>query len=1116
MTNRSTQRFIIFLPLLAALTVLAFSAGGIRAFAAGPSGSFPAEESSAPEASETETASASEDPSASSDTAESHPDPSSGSQDAETSSVFRFQDGVLSGFTKTRLESLKQSGTRIQLTIPSQINNIPVTEIGPDAFAGCSFLTGVLTLPETVTKIGAGAFSGTGFSTVYLPKSLSFCGASAFDSDSVLVFPDQALFDRFSSEKITPDWKKAGYPLRITLQNADGSRTQWDVLYQLPLNYSRDSSGVWQKDPARKLPEIPAGEGYSSCRWVFDPSDPDAAGVTVDSPVTGSRLYAVRTVAQPEIRFSPDIDAACDGKQHTLSVTAKHPLSVSGDFAGEDSVRFHYTWSWEENGQHKEKTGYDLSSLSFTKACSLSVSVTVEARMQKADGTISVLAEKSHTWSVQLTEPESPETETSSEAAKPSETDASSETERPSETDASSEATKPSETGTSPEATKPSETEASSEAAKPSETETSSEATKPSETETSSEAERPSETDASSETPEDASGMPELPDQITGGNVEMTESGSEDGEREISLRFSPDPGFLLDQVLLNGKDITSRVKNNSCILKSEDLSASDRLSVSFRRMTQKELQALFENLPSLDKEGECSEGTEKAYLNAWIHYQALSENGKNLLSGKTLQTYYKNLVYLPCIRLNVDTDETLTDFVSVADSYALLSLFTQEDAQRLLDGTDRLVSFSLKIAPEKLQKNEKEALLALLENSGLAGCCRIEITKTVSGNDPQKTRASADVPLTLQFSLDKGGKPAEGYVRTFRIGVLKDRSSGKPQTELLKTAKETETALTVKASSYPAVFALLYEDKQAETETPSETETESISGTEPSSETESIPASETGSSSVPETESSSAPESGSSSDSQPAGSSGGGSSDDHHEDDDETYVPDYEKEFWEEVRALIQKAKAGETVNVNAVTYDRMPENVMDALRKNPHAALIVRWDGGDPVIIPALTALAREEGRVYYPLSYLSKLYQTINAALTQPLPSTDTKPQITAPVQPSPDYTPTPESMGIKTEGSSPQSGQSGSRSEGGAKNTGAEDGESGPSETETAAEPEGSVPPASSEAQSGHTEPLDTVQVTQAQKSPTTRIVLIASAALLILVLILIAVLLTMRNR
>ena len=81
-------------------------------------------------------------------------------------------------------------------------------------------------------------------------------------------------------------------------------------------------------------------------------------------------------------------------------------------------------------------------------------------------------------------------------------------------------------------------------------------------------------------------------------------------------------------------------------------------------------------------------------------------------------------------------------------------------------------------------------------------------------------------------------------------------------------------------------------------------------------------------------------------------------------------------EFWEDVRSLIQKAKAGETVNVNAVTWDKMPENVMDALRKNPYVALIVRWDGGDPVIIPALTALAKEEGRVYYPLSYLSSLY--------------------------------------------------------------------------------------------------------------------------------------------
>ena len=187
-------------------------------------------------------------------------------------------------------------------------------------------------------------------------------------------------------------------------------------------------------------------------------------------------------------------------------------------------------------------------------------------------------------------------------------------------------------------------------------------------------------------------------------------------------------------------------------------------------------------------------------------------------------------------------------------------------------------------------------------------------------------------------------------------------------------------------------------------------------------------------------------------------------------------------------------------MNVNAVTWDKMPENVMDALRKNPHVALIVRWDGGDPVIIPALTALAKEEGRVYYPLSYLSGLYKTINAALTQPVPQPSATPQLTAPAQPSSSYTPTSESMGVKR----PQNTQDGSQTQ---------DTEES-AEPETAAEPEGSLPAPSSENTSA--EPLNTVQVSQVQRSPVTIIVLVASAALLILVLILIAVLLTLKKK
>ena len=122
---------------------------------------------------------------------------------------------------------------------------------------------------------------------------------------------------------------------------------------------------------------------------------------------------------------------------------------------------------------------------------------------------------------------------------------------------------------------------------------------------------------------------------------------------------------------------------------------------------------------------------------------------------------------------------------------------------------------------------------------------------------------------------------------------------------------------------------------------------------------------------------------------------------------------------------LIKKAKAGDTVNVNAVTYDKMPESVMAALRENPQVALIVRWDGGKPVIIPAQTALAFEKGRVYYPLSLLSELYAKVNASLTAPVPTPPSSGtsggsswDISAPSSNNTTYTPTSKDKGTEIE--------------------------------------------------------------------------------------------------
>lgn len=1058
MTNRKCQRFTAFLPFLAALATLVLFAGSTRVSASAPS---------VPPAGENGTSPAASDPAQ---------DSTSSPEDTGTPEIFEFSQGTITGFSEAYLESITQSGGRITLTIPDKINGVSVTAIGERAFYGCQSLAGVLQLPHSITQIGAEAFYGTGLTTVYLPASLSACGASAFDAGPVLVFHNQQCFEKFASSGMTTDWNRAGYALKLTLQNVDGTKTQRQVLYNLPLSYTQNARGEWKKDSSWELPAIPDEEGYSSGRWVFDPSASDATGVTENTPVTGNTLYAVRNIVPPEITFSENIDCEYDGKEHALSVRASHPLYSSPDTAEEGDVLFFYTWSWEENGQKQKKKGYDLSSLSFTQACDLSVAVNVEAQVKSAEGGIdSVLAKKSHTWTVRITEPE-PE---------PSEVPESSETpESPEEPESSDSPDSPD----SPEADGSQGASGSTGSQNPA---------------GSGKGESPS---ASSD-PENTSGSGNpsvFPCQIEiqcgyGGSVNPEETISIQEGSKITFTFTPDPGFCIRTVMLDGENVTAQVKDNSYTLEPQNLSADHdphKLSVSFRGLKETEMNELFKALPSLDGTADYSEETIDAYLDAWIQYQALQKNSGMRLGSEVLQTYYKNLSCLPCFDLKVNVDERVKDLVSVPDVSPLLSSLTQEEAQGLLDGDITKISFLLEITPDSLGETQEQAVLSLLDSPVLMESFQASLEKTVKRPGASNTWTSfpSGPSLTLRCSF-AGAKPHEkGYERTFYIAMQKKASRKTDDATLAKTKTAQKGVLTTEASSFPAVFTLLYQDRKAggetgTTETPSESESPS------SSQSEDVSGNDV---------SGNNPSGGGSSGSGSSGNQNSGNNDSRNDNSrnhySDTYVPDYEKEFWEDVRSLIQKAKAGETVNVNAVTWDKMPENVMDALRKNPYVALIVRWDGGDPVIIPALTALAKEEGRVYYPLSYLSSLYKTINAALTQPVPQPSATPQLTAPAQSSSGYTPTPESMGVKR----PQGTQSGSQTQASEEST----------EPETAVEPEGSLPAASSENDSA--EPLNTAQVSQAQKSTVTIIVLVASAALLILVLILIAVLLTLKKK
>lgn len=86
----------------------------------------------------------------------------------ENGFTFEAGSGTITSYT----------GTATEVTIPAEIQEIRVTTIGDNVFAGKK-LIGV-TIPEGITTIGASAFAGNTIGSITLPDSITTIGESAF------------------------------------------------------------------------------------------------------------------------------------------------------------------------------------------------------------------------------------------------------------------------------------------------------------------------------------------------------------------------------------------------------------------------------------------------------------------------------------------------------------------------------------------------------------------------------------------------------------------------------------------------------------------------------------------------------------------------------------------------------------------------------------------------------------------------------------------------------------------------------------------------------------------------------------------------------------------------
>ena len=99
---------------------------------------------------------------------------------------------TVSGGAATALTIIGYRGSNSDVSIPAQIDQVPVTALTADAFCGNEMITNV-TVPSSITAIPSGAFSYcTSLKSIELPSTLSQIGSGAFSGSGLtgITIPD--------------------------------------------------------------------------------------------------------------------------------------------------------------------------------------------------------------------------------------------------------------------------------------------------------------------------------------------------------------------------------------------------------------------------------------------------------------------------------------------------------------------------------------------------------------------------------------------------------------------------------------------------------------------------------------------------------------------------------------------------------------------------------------------------------------------------------------------------------------------------------------------------------------------------------------------------------------
>ena len=276
---------------------------------------------------------------------------------AEQEDVIRYTYRIIAGGTAEIIGCKNASG---DVVIPSELDGIPVTSIGMEAFDCCDAITSIV-IPEGVTHIGESAFAACKAVTyVYIPDTVTIIEGQAFRACKALTtitIPDSVVIMGENPFRFCTSLKEIvvspEHPLLATIDGVLFNRTNKELIcyppaleaaeYEIPDGIlSIGSKAFFRCDFLTSviIPDTVTRIGDHAFYWC-----PNLTGVAIPESVTSIEKYAfydcdmLNTLTIPDsvTVIGNDAFSACDALTLTVG-----PESYACEYALEKGLKFTY------------------------------------------------------------------------------------------------------------------------------------------------------------------------------------------------------------------------------------------------------------------------------------------------------------------------------------------------------------------------------------------------------------------------------------------------------------------------------------------------------------------------------------------------------------------------------------------------------------------------------------------------------------------------------------------------------------------------------------------------------------------------------------------------------